>query len=158
MSGGQQPRLEALLAIANGRLDIQRADDGLLGGTNRQFNQSHLPMDRMLRLIPVAEAALRERRSRVTAIRTARHHFQFRQQRRQRSRGSRLSRALLAADKHTSDAWIDGIKNQRQLHALLAYNSAERENPILCHTALLAHYPPPDPFSDCCTPDRNSFT
>ena len=58
MSGGQQPRLEALLAIANSRLDIQRADDGLLGGTDRQFYQSYLPPDRLLRLVPAAEATV----------------------------------------------------------------------------------------------------
>jgi len=41
------------------------------------------------------------------------------QQGRQGPRGRRLGCAALAADEHAADPWIDGVEDQRALHALL---------------------------------------
>ena len=49
----------------------------------------------------------------------------FRQQEGQGAGGRALGRAALAADQHAADLGVDGVQDQRTLHALLADDGGE---------------------------------
>ena len=81
----QQPRGERVLAVAQYLLQVQRSDDAVLGGTDRQLHQ--LPA--------------------VTTGRRGEHLGET-------AHGRRLGGALLAADQHSPDVRSDRAQHQRQ--------------------------------------------
>ena len=124
VGGGQHARLEAALALLNGLLDVQRADDAVLGRADRQVDEPGAPLGRRQHLAarhPVAaQVAQAVDAARLAAERAIGNDLDLGQQGGQRARRSRLRRAALAANQHAADLGGDRVQDERPLHLVLA--------------------------------------
>ncbi|SKZ48409.1 Uncharacterised protein [Mycobacteroides abscessus subsp. abscessus] len=100
---GKQPGREHRLAVAQYGRQIQRPDDAVLGGADREFDDS-------------ARGRL------VAAVCRVLVSDQWSES----ADDGRFGRALLAADQHTADARRHRAQDQRQLQPLLPHHGAER--------------------------------
>ena len=128
---GEHARLEALRPGAQGRLDVDSADDPVFGGVDGQLDDAHLPrVGGQLPMLRIPEPAVGAERVTIVWIAAEVAALDDRvlgQQLRQRAHRGGLAGALLAADEHPADRGHDGVEDQRQLHRLLADDGRERE-------------------------------
>ena len=126
---GQQTRFEMLLAALDGALQVDGAEQPVLGGAERQVHHRHGALAAGENLAggpaPAAVVAHQLDFVGVAVKRTARHHRHGRQQFRQPSGRGGLGRALLAADQDPGDEGIDGIENQGLFETLLPDQGGE---------------------------------
>ena len=128
----QHARLEVALAALDGLLDVQRADHAVLGGADRQVDEAgaaggHRQHFAGLDARP-ALVAVGRRHVGVAAEVAVGHDLDFGQQEGQGAGRRALGRAALAADQHAADLRMDGVEDERSLHALLADDGGKREN------------------------------
>ena len=100
VGGGQQPRPEAGAAFEEGALEVQGADDAVLGGADGQLD---------------------ERRRRAAAAGRTGHEGG------QRPGGGRLPRPLLAPDEDAAELRVDGVEEEGELEVVLPDDGGERE-------------------------------
>ena len=133
----QQPRLERFLAMRQRTLQIECADDTVLGRAERQVDHRHRHLvcfepGRLLRLAARlgSRAALRALRGgigRIALVGTADDGAHWRQQCGKRTHRSGLASAAITERQHAADLRIDGGDHQRQLHLVLADDGRERK-------------------------------
>ncbi|MDQ0712463.1 hypothetical protein QFZ55_001915 [Streptomyces luteogriseus] len=123
---GQQARLEGLHAFRQGPLDVQCADQPVLGGADGQFDHARGPGLERPRLVrPVRAAGVGG--AGVAGEAAAGDDVQRGHERRQRSHRRRLGGALLAAHQHTADRRGHGVQQQREPQVVLADDGRERK-------------------------------
>ena len=130
MGAGQQPGLEGLLALGQGALQVQGADDAVLGGAQGQVDHRHwhqvaLGFDPFGGLIPAVGAQAARTGLRVTAVGAAHHGAHLGQQGRQATDGGGLARTTIAEDQHPADGGVDRRHQQGLLHLVLADDGGE---------------------------------
>ncbi len=123
--GGQQPRLERLHALRQRPLDVEGADQPVLGGADGQLHHARGPRSSAALVRPVR--ARRVGREGVAGEPATRHHRDLRQQRGQRTHRGRLGGALLAAHQHTADGRRHRVQQQREPQVVLTDNGRERK-------------------------------
>mmetsp|Transcript_60757 Transcript_60757/g.131757 ORF Transcript_60757/g.131757 Transcript_60757/m.131757 type:complete len:205 (+) Transcript_60757:646-1260(+) len=129
---GQQAGLKGLLALSQCLLDIDRAADPVLRGTQGQINHRNL-LARDFQLLLLREPRthliahhLKLRWRRVVGV--LRHAFDLWEQVHQGSNGGRLPSASVTHDHHSSNLWVDHIEDQCQLHLALTDDCGEGED------------------------------
>ena len=128
---GQHARLEVAFALLDGLLDIQRADDAVLGGADGQVDEGRRAFVEGQIAIAGGKALLALRAPGgglvwIAAEAAVVDHLHLRQEGGQGAGGGGLGRAALAADQNAADAGLDGVQDQRAAHALLADDRGER--------------------------------
>ncbi len=116
VGAGQQAGLVLHLAVRQRALQVQRAEDAVLGGADRQFDEPDGPR---LGGGVHRERAVRRGGPRVVRIggeTVPRHDVDGRQHGGERAHRGRLGGALLAPDQHAADLGGDGGEDQRQPH------------------------------------------
>jgi hypothetical protein len=111
--GGQQPRLVAHLAGAQSLLEVQGADDAVLGRAHGELDQPSRP-GAGGRCIMGSVRAGRIRVARIAAETAALDHGDRRQDVGQRAHHGGLGGALLATDQDPADLRRDGGQDQRE--------------------------------------------
>lgn len=99
---GEQARLEGLHALRERPLDVQGADEPVLGGADGEFDHAGRPRGARPRLVRAVRAG-RVRCGGVTGETAAGDDRDLGQQRRERADRRRLGGALLAAHQHSAD-------------------------------------------------------
>ncbi len=130
VGGGQDAGLEVALALLDGLLDVERADDAVFGGGDGQVDEGDGfffdGQGRRRRRPSRGTRCTRRRagrgRSRSGSPRTA---WTLGQQGGQGAGGGGLGRAAFAADQHAADAGVNGVEDQGAPHALLADDGSE---------------------------------
>ncbi len=129
---GEDPWFKAPGAGAQRGLDVDRADDAILGGVDRQLDDAHPALVRRQHAgVVETNPALGAKGLAVVWIApemAAFDHVVLRQQPGKRPHGGRLASALLAADEHPADRGHDGVEDQGQLHRVLAHDRREGED------------------------------
>jgi len=137
----QQARLKRPLALRQRLFKIQRANNAVLGGTERQVNHRHGPLCRCA----TGRAGLTHwgrliGRTVVDAVGNARHR---RQKIGEPAHRRRLACATVAKHHDAADASINSGNQQRTPHLFLSGNGAEgkwmshaRHRPVACHDRL----------------------
>ena len=142
VGGRQQARLKAAAALADSRLDVQRAHDRLFGGADGEFDQAHAATGGY-RGVAHAEVAGGERRAGRAGVGAAGGHVKRGQQRGERAGGGGLGCALFAANQNAADSGVDGVEDEREFHPLLPDDGGEGEvrvlGYVLCVIGLLRH-------------------
>ena len=136
----QQAGLERLLAPGQRPLEVERADDPVLGRAQRQVDHRHRHLGRLHGARPSAQRAVGVHRvagspRRVAVVAAAGHDLHLRQQRRQRPHGGGFAGAAVAEHQHAADRLIDRGDQQGLLHLLLADDGGEREERCACSPA-----------------------
>ena len=106
VGAGQQPGLERLLTLGQRPLEVERADDAVLGGAQRQIDHRHRRRDALDRR--TARCARQSGHSgrigrRIAVVAAARHDLHRRQQGRQRPDRGRFAGAPVAEHQHAAD-------------------------------------------------------
>ncbi len=122
----QQPRLEGAPPLAQGALEVECAEDAVLGRPERQVDERHRRLGGAALGAGGAVRAVRPGGVGVAAERAALDRAQRRQQGAQGAGGGALGRPLLAADQHAAEARVDGAQQQRRLERILTDQGAER--------------------------------
>ena len=109
--GGDQSRLEVLLARLDGLFDVKGTHETVFRCPDRQVNDADLagggaagPSGLLARLTHFLRNAW------LAAVGTAGNHRNLGQQRSQGAHGGALGGSLLAPDQHAADARVDGIQ------------------------------------------------
>ncbi len=123
--GGEQTGLEGANAFGQGAFQVQRADQPVLGGAHREFDELGGPLRRGATVRPVR--ALRVGGLRRASESAVVDHVQRRQQRCQRTHHRRLRGALFAADENPADARVHRVEQQRQPEVVVADDCGEGE-------------------------------
>ncbi len=123
---GQQARLEGLHALGERPLDVEGADQPVLGCADGEFHHARRPGREGPRLVRAVRAA-RVGRVRIAGEPAPGDDVHLRHQGRQRTHRRALRGALLAAHQHTADGRGDGVQQQREPQVVLADNGRERE-------------------------------
>ena len=130
---GEQAGLVGLDALGERPLEVQRADEAVLGGPDRQLDQ---PRGRRGVAAAAATRAARAAPSGHAGsggVAGSQENRQpgddrdGRQQRGQRPHGRRLRGALLPAHQHPADAGVNGVEQQREPQVVVADDGGERE-------------------------------
>ena len=126
----QHARLEVALAVLDGLLDVEGADNAIFGRADRQIDEAGAAADRRQllagRQAVAAVVAQRIEAAGIAGERAIGHHLDLGQERGQGARRGGLGGAALAADQHPADGVADGVQDQGALHALLADDGGER--------------------------------
>ena len=127
----QKSGLEGLHALRQGAFQIERADDPILGHTERHVDHGD-------RNGPVLEragggpfpalGAPRVRIGGITRVAAADDGAHGRQQCGQRANGRGFTRTPVAEHQHPADTRVDGRANQRKFHVVLADDCRKWEN------------------------------
>ena len=141
---GEQTRLEAALAVLERVLEVERADEPVLGGGDGQLDEARAPRARGSgRPSPWRLAALGAPRAPrvggIAAEAASLDDVDLGQQARERADGGGLRGALLAPDEDAADAGIDRVEEQRGLERLLADDGREREHVRVANRSLPLH-------------------
>ena len=132
ISGGQHAGLKVALAFLNGLLDVERADDAIFGGADRQVDERGAAGgERKFAFFGGAFLALGapgRGAIGVTAKAAVPHHAHVGQKGGQGAGGGGFGRAAFAANEHTAQARVDRVQNQGALHAFLPDDGSEGEN------------------------------
>ena len=127
---GEQPRLEAALAVLDRRLGVDRADDPILGAVHRKLDDPDPPaLDGRgaSRRSPGPAVVAPVRRGRgVAAEPASRDHLDLGKQPGERAHGRRLRGAALAANQDAADRRVDRVEDQGGLHRVLPDERGER--------------------------------
>mmetsp|Transcript_48527 Transcript_48527/g.156684 ORF Transcript_48527/g.156684 Transcript_48527/m.156684 type:complete len:479 (-) Transcript_48527:12-1448(-) len=137
----QEARLERLLALGQGLLDVDGATDAVLGGAQRQVDHRHLPLADRKDISPgrpvsdlVAHVLGLRWRGVVGVVG---HTVDLGQEVDERTDGRRLACATVSQDHHAADLRVDDVQDKRQLHLRLPHDGREREDgPRLLHLDL----------------------
>ena len=128
MGGGDEAGFKAAGPGLDGLLDVQGADQPVLGGAHRQLHNPHLPDHRRIivapRLAPLAKALPGVGGA---TVRTALEDGYLWQQGGQGAYRRGLGGPLLAADQHPADLGVDGVEQQGPLHRGLPDYGGEGE-------------------------------
>jgi hypothetical protein len=128
------PWLEGLDALGQRALQVQRADDPVLGRAQREIDHRHrhqVGFRPGLELQPGAVVAESACFSRVAGVAAADQGAHRRQQCRQRAHRGGLPGAAVAEHQHAADARIHRCGQDGQLHFILADDRGKGEG--LCH-------------------------
>ena len=133
---GEHARLELLLAALDRGLDVDGADDAVLGRVDGQLDNAH-PASRTRQRLATHHAlgALRALQIRLIGrapVAAVGHDIKTWQQLRERAHRSRFRGALLTANQHTADRGIDRVENERLFHEVLSHDRGEREHASAC--------------------------
>ena len=123
MRAGQQSRLECLFAARQRAFQVERADDAIFRGAERQIDHRHRHLRRFQRALGGAGTAIVAKLGRVVRIAIIAapdHDLHFRQQTRKRAHRGGFSGAAIAERQHAADLGIDRCDQQRELHLVLA--------------------------------------
>ena len=123
MRTGQQSRLERLLPVRQCPFQIKRANDAILGGTERQIDHRHRYLSGLQCAFGRAGAtfvAEFRRPIRISIISASDDNFHLWQSCREGAHCRRFSRASIAEGKHGADLGIDRCDQQCELHLVLA--------------------------------------
>ncbi len=123
--GGEQPRLVGLDALGERPLQVQRADDPVLGHPDRQLHQPGGPLGGGRTVSMRAVRALRVRRGRVAGEAAALDRRDGGQQPGQRPHHGGLGGALLAAHQHPADLRRHRVEQQREAQVVHADDRGE---------------------------------
>jgi hypothetical protein len=128
---GEQARLELLHAVDQRAFEIERADQPVLGGAERQIDRRHRGQ---AFAAPLGGKFGTERAGagiggRIAMIGAIRHHPHRRQKPGERANGGGFPGAAVAHDEHAPDAGIDRSQQQAELHFRLPDQGAERIDP-----------------------------
>ncbi|GAA3106395.1 hypothetical protein GCM10017687_17700 [Streptomyces echinatus] len=123
---GQQARLERLHALGERPLDVERADQPVLGGADGQLDHPRGPLAAAAGLVRSVRAG-RVGGGRVAREPAAWHHGHLGQQRRKGAHGRRLGGALLAPHQHTADRRRHGVQQQREPQVVLTDDGRKGE-------------------------------
>mmetsp|Transcript_48531 Transcript_48531/g.156706 ORF Transcript_48531/g.156706 Transcript_48531/m.156706 type:complete len:495 (-) Transcript_48531:12-1496(-) len=137
----QEARLEGLLALGQGLLDVDGAADPVLGGAQRQVDHRHLSLANRKHIAPgrpvsdlVAHVLGLRWRGVVGVVG---HTVDLGQEVDERADGRRLACATVSQDHHAADLRVDDVQDKRQLHLRLPHDGREREDgPRLLHLDL----------------------
>src|SRR6266851_4953727 len=114
------------------RLDVDRAVVAILGGVDRQLDDTHAALVRGQESgVVKANLALGAKRLLVVGVASevaALDHVVLRKKAGKRPHRRRLAGALFAANQHAADRGHDGVQDQGQLHRVLAHDRRERED------------------------------
>ena len=124
--GGEQTGLHRAAAVGEDLLQVQRADQPVLGGPDRELHEPcRTPLDGRVG----AERAVRALLARLDVDPEAvtRAHGDLGQQRRERPDDGRLRRPLLPAHQHAADPGVDGREQQGQPQVRVADDGREGE-------------------------------
>ncbi len=144
---GQQPGLVRRDAGRERALQVQRPDEAVLGGADRQLDEAgrtRAGRERGVRAV----RALRVRRGGVAGEAAALHDRDRRQQRGERAHDGRLGGALLAADEDTPDGRRDGVDDEREAQVVQPDDGGER---VGAHGVCLSRVM--EPFLEVRAPD-----
>jgi hypothetical protein len=125
MRAGQQARFKNLDTLAQSALEIERPDNAVLGGTQRQVHHRHRRQHRAQRSLRQPLPACLAQRilvGGITAITAIRHHLYLGQQSGQSAHGSRFAGATVAKHQYAADPGIDSGQQQTQPGFFLADN------------------------------------
>jgi len=123
MGARQQSRLECLLAARQRAFQIERADNAIFGGAERQIDHRHRNLNRFQSTFGGAGAALVAIFGLVVGIAivtTTDHDLHLRQQGRQRPYRRGFAGPTIAKRQHAPDLGIDRRDQQREFHFVLA--------------------------------------
>ncbi len=138
----EDPRLEAALPLLDGALDVEGADDAVLGSVDGQLDHSHGAADpeEMLpgELAGSALVAEEVATPRAAGEAAALDHLDLREQPGESAHGGGLGGAALAPDQHATDGRVDGVEDERRLHRLLAHQRGEGEHLRNRHPPIVA--------------------
>ena len=127
MARAKQPRLERLDALGQRLFEVERADDAILGGAERQVDDGHRHLHGFQRAGPgAAIGAQRGFVAGVAAVAAALDGLHFRQQRAERADRGRLAGASVAEDEDATDRRVDGGDQDAELHVVLSDNGGKR--------------------------------
>ena len=122
VGGGDEARLKAAAAGADGLLDVQRAYEPVFGCAHGQVNDAHLAgYGRSFLSVRAERLGI----VRVATVRAATDDGDLRQQGGEGADSGGLGGALLAANQHAADAGVDGVQDERPLHRRLADDGGE---------------------------------
>ena len=126
----QHPRLEALGALLQRRLQVDGAHHPVLRGVDRQLHHPHPPGRHRQRVLAAAQpvpAVDAEMLGllRVAAEVTAHDHALLGQEAGQRTYGGRLPGPPFSPNEHAPHTGVDRVQAERELHALLTHDGAE---------------------------------
>ncbi len=119
----QQSGLKGLFPARQCPFQIERADDAVFGGAERQVDDGNRHLRGFQGALARASTALVaefSRPVRIAIIAATGDDFHLGQQRRQRAHRRGLSRAAIAKRKHAADLGVDRRDQQRKLHFVLA--------------------------------------
>lgn len=137
---GKDARLEAPLPLLERNLKIDRPDDTVLGGRDREVDDPGCAPHARQGCGGASLATLEAQRTgvpRVAGEAALLHHVDLGENGGQAANRGRLGRALLAPDEDTADARIDDVDQECGLQCVLSHDCAERERRILqCHESL----------------------
>ena len=135
---GQQPGLEGGRARGQHALDVQRAGQPVLGGSDREFGQRDRAQ--LQRFVVVGSCGAQGLWcGGVAGVRAAGNHRHRRQQRGQPADHGRLRGALLAADQDPADGRGHRVEQQRQLQVRHPDDAGERIRALLIITGGRRH-------------------
>ena len=121
----QDSGLKFLFAVLERVLHVQRSNHSILGGADRQVDNSHPPDGYFLLRLLTARLTPEGRVIRVTAKAAACDFPSFSQHLCQSADCGGFCRSLLSANQHAAQGRIDDIQYQCPLHLLLSHDSAE---------------------------------
>src|SRR5262249_20288050 len=134
----EQSGFEVTLALLEGTLQVERAENPVLGRTDPQLDEGGCSLGvrqggLTARLAPGALRTPGGERSRIATKTAAVDDAERWQQRGETTRGSGLGGALFAAYQHTAESWIDRVEHQRQAHPILTYQRTEGISVLRAH-------------------------
>jgi hypothetical protein len=131
VGAGEEPRLVDLLAVAEGALEVERADQPVLGGAEREVDHGHLRLAGPARgtgaLAPVALVAAGAVRGRVAPVAAALGDRDRREDAGQRPHRRGLRRAAVPEDEHAAHGRVHRRDEQGGLHLVLPDDRGEGE-------------------------------
>jgi hypothetical protein len=131
VGGGKQTRLETTLSVLERMLEVEGADESVLGRGDGEFDDPGRPGRDRERSLLRADAALVTQRMLVVGVAgepAPVDHLDLRQDVGQGPDRGRLGRALVAAHQHAADARVDGVDQQGGLERLLTDDRGERKD------------------------------
>ncbi len=138
----QDTRLETALPLLDGALDVESADDPVLGRVDGELDHPHRAADpeEVLpsKLAGAALVAEEVSTPRAAGEAAALDHLDLREQPGEGAHGGGLGGAALAPDQHAADGRVDGVEDERHLHRLLAHQRGEGEDPRNRHPPIVA--------------------
>ena len=145
VGGGEHARFVTALAFLDGPFDVERANHPVFRGGNRQVDERGAAFFHRQGFSAggplTAFGAPGGRPVRIADEAASGDGANLRKQGGQGPCRGGFGRAAFAADEHPADAWVNGIKQERALHAFLAGDCGEGKN--IAHRCLKKEIIPP---------------
>ncbi len=127
IGAGEQAGLEAARAVGERALEVERADDAVLGRAERKVHHRHRDPVRGARRPRGAVRARRGGGAGFAIERAAGHRRDRRQKRGQRPDRGRFAGAAVAEHENAADPRVDRGEQERVAHLVLSDDRAERK-------------------------------